>query len=51
MPGNPVKLSGAAPTEWTAPPTLGRDTDRVLREIMGYEDAKVAALRAAGAVA
>jgi crotonobetainyl-CoA:carnitine CoA-transferase CaiB-like acyl-CoA transferase len=51
MPGNPVKLSGATRTEWTAPPTLGRDTDRVLREIMGYEEAKVAALRAAGAVA
>lgn len=50
MPGNPVKLSGAAPAEWTAPPTLGRDTDRILREVVGYDEARVAALRAEGAV-
>lgn len=50
MPGNPVKLSGAAATEWTAPPTLGRDTDRILREVTGYDEARVAALRAEGAI-
>ena len=51
MPGNPVKLSGAAPSQWTAPPTLGRDTDDVLRDLAGYDEARLAALRAAGAVA
>ncbi len=50
MPGNPVKLSGAAPAEWTAPPTLGRDTDRILREVVGYDEARVAALRTEGAI-
>ncbi|QHE87363.1 CaiB/BaiF CoA transferase family protein [Hydrogenophaga sp. BPS33] len=50
MPGNPIKLSAAQPGEWTAPPTLGRDTDRVLHELMGYDAQQVAALRAAGAV-
>ncbi|MDO9434628.1 CaiB/BaiF CoA-transferase family protein [Hydrogenophaga sp.] len=51
MPGNPIKLSAAKPTEWTAPPTLGRDTDRVLRDVIGYDVQQVAALRATGAVA
>ncbi len=51
MPGNPVKLSNATETEWTPPPTLGRDTDRVLREVVGYDERQLAELRSTGAIA
>lgn len=51
MPGNPVKLSDATPTAWTAPPTLGRDTDQVLHDVMGYPRDRIDTLRASGAVA
>jgi crotonobetainyl-CoA:carnitine CoA-transferase CaiB-like acyl-CoA transferase len=33
-----------------AGPTIGQDTDRVLRELLGYDDARIASLRAAGAL-
>ena len=32
-------------------PLVGQDTDRVLREFLGYDDARIAALRDAGALA
>jgi crotonobetainyl-CoA:carnitine CoA-transferase CaiB-like acyl-CoA transferase len=51
MPGNPVKLSAAQPHEFTAPPLLGQHTEEVLRDVIGYDAQRVAALRAAGAVA
>ena len=51
MPGNPVKLSAAQPRPWLGPPTLGQHTDAVLTELMGYDAARVAALRAQGVVA
>lgn len=35
---------------WAAP-TLGQDTDQVLREVLGLDDAEIARLRAAGALA
>jgi crotonobetainyl-CoA:carnitine CoA-transferase CaiB-like acyl-CoA transferase len=31
-------------------PALGEHTERVLRETLGYDDARIAALRAAGAL-
>lgn len=51
MPGNPVKLSAAQPCTFTSPPLLGQHTDEVLRDVVGYDAAHVAALRAAGTVA
>jgi 2-methylfumaryl-CoA isomerase len=45
---SPVKTAGAI----TAPapaPKLGQHTDDVLREVLGYDPARIAALRAAGA--
>jgi crotonobetainyl-CoA:carnitine CoA-transferase CaiB-like acyl-CoA transferase len=51
MPGNPVKLSEAGPLAYTAPPTVGEHTEAVLRDWLGYDAARLDALRAAGAVA
>ena len=31
-------------------PTVGQHTDEVLREVLGYEDDRIAALRASGAL-
>lgn len=54
MPGNPVKLSDMGVADQTAfapPPSLGRDTDQVLRGLLAYPPEQIATLRAAGAVA
>ena len=51
MPGNPVKLSGAAGTAFSAPPLLGQHTDAVLMDVVGYDAERVASLKAKGAVA
>lgn len=54
MPGNPVKLSGmhaADQTQFTAPPPLGRDTEGVLRGLLGYPADRIDELRTAGAIA
>ena len=51
LPGNPVKLSGAAGAAFTSPPTLGAHTHAVLSALPGYDEARLAALRAAGAIA
>ncbi|WP_366522104.1 CaiB/BaiF CoA-transferase family protein [Candidatus Accumulibacter sp. ACC003] len=46
---NPIQLS-ATPVEYRkAPPTLGEDSDAVLRSL-GYSDSRIAALRRAGVV-
>ena len=50
MPGNPIKLSGQAKQAYTAPPSLGADTARVLADL-GYSEAKLDALARAGAIA
>ena len=50
-PGNPVKLSGTAEGPETAPPRLGEHTDSVLSEVLGLDDARLAALRADGVIA
>ena len=47
---SPMKFS-KTPVEYRkAPPLLGEDTDRVLREVLGRSDAEIAALRKSGAI-
>ena len=48
--GAGFKLNGVVPAPTEAPPRLGEHTDAVLREA-GYDDAQIAALRSAAAVA
>jgi formyl-CoA transferase len=48
--GNPVKMSRTPPAMRKAAPSLGEDTDAILRET-GLADDEIAALRAQGAVA
>lgn len=44
----PVRFDRGPERYWRAPaPTLGRDTDAVLRELLGLDDAELEALRAA----
>lgn len=47
---NPVKMSVTPPQTRTAPPLLGEHTEAILRERLGYDDARIAALREAGVV-
>ncbi|MEK6348054.1 MAG: CaiB/BaiF CoA-transferase family protein [Burkholderia sp.] len=47
---NPVKMSATPPEARSAPPLLGEHTEAVLRELLGYDDAAIAALRDKGAV-
>ncbi len=46
--GMPIKLSDS-PSVIKRSPTLGEHTDEVLKEVLGYDDAKVSALKSAGA--
>jgi formyl-CoA transferase len=48
--GNPVKMSLTPPVMAAAAPTLGQDTEAILRAL-GYADGEIAALRAARAIA
>lgn len=41
MPGNPIKLSDAPTSAFTAPPLLGADTRSVLRDFLGYDAAHI----------
>jgi crotonobetainyl-CoA:carnitine CoA-transferase CaiB-like acyl-CoA transferase len=45
MPGVPMKFSGSPITSFTAPPTLGRDTDAVLGDLLQYGPERIAALK------
>ncbi|OXI24555.1 CaiB/BaiF CoA transferase family protein [Burkholderia sp. AU15512] len=47
---NPIRMSATPPEAHTAPPLLGAQTDDVLRDMLGYDDAKIAALRAKQAI-
>ena len=44
----PIKLS-ASPARIERSPLLGEHTDEVLRQVLGYDDGKLAALKQAGA--
>jgi crotonobetainyl-CoA:carnitine CoA-transferase CaiB-like acyl-CoA transferase len=46
----PLKFADVGLPEPTMAPTLGEHTDEVLREVLGYDDATVAAKRSAGAL-
>ncbi|MBY0274395.1 CoA transferase [Candidatus Binatia bacterium] len=46
--GIPYKLHRTPLAVWRAAPCLGEDTDYVLREVLGYDEEHVAALRDAG---
>src|ERR1700681_3989220 len=46
--GMPIKLS-ASPAKIERSPTLGEHTDEVLKQVLGYDDAKVQQLKGAGA--
>ena len=47
--GNPIKLSDS-PTDVKASPLLGEHTDEILKTIVGWNDAEIAAARKEGAV-
>jgi crotonobetainyl-CoA:carnitine CoA-transferase CaiB-like acyl-CoA transferase len=46
----PYRFEGFDSPEPAALPGLGADTDRVLRDMLGYDDARIATLRAEGAI-
>jgi formyl-CoA transferase len=46
--GMPIKLS-ASPAVIERSPTLGEHTDEVLKEVLGYDQARINSLRSAGA--
>ena len=46
--GMPIKLSDS-PARIERSPTLGEHTEEILKEVLGYEDAKINSLKAAGA--
>jgi CoA:oxalate CoA-transferase len=46
---SPFVFDGERVHDTTPPPVLGEHTDEVLREVAGYDDARIEALRAAGA--
>jgi crotonobetainyl-CoA:carnitine CoA-transferase CaiB-like acyl-CoA transferase len=51
LPGLPMRFSGLGERWYRAPaPTLGQHNDEVLRDLLGLEDATIAALRAAGVI-
>ena len=47
---NPVRLSETPPDYRLAPPLLGEHTDEVLRELLGFDEHKLVALRAGGVI-
>jgi formyl-CoA transferase len=46
--GMPIKLSDS-PAKIERSPTLGEHTDQILAQVLGYDEAKIQALRGAGA--
>jgi len=50
MTASPMRLSETPVERYDAPPTLGQHTQEVLKTMLGYDEAKIAALRAAGAI-
>jgi crotonobetainyl-CoA:carnitine CoA-transferase CaiB-like acyl-CoA transferase len=50
MPGNPIKLSAAAPKAYASPPRLGEHTQQVLGALPGYSPDRLDALQRAGTI-
>ena len=48
--GIPFRLHGTPVEVWRAAPCLGEDSEYVLRDVLGYDAERIAALRAAGAL-
>ena len=48
--GRPVKFPGAPQRPVTAPPVMGQHTGEVLRDLLGYSDAEIAALKRGGVI-
>ena len=48
--GNPLKLSETPVRYERAPPRLGQDTTRILREMLGYEDQEILRLKMMGII-
>lgn len=51
MPGNPMKLSGSQPQQYSRPPALGEHTGDVLATLLHYSRDTIAQLRQSGVVA
>jgi formyl-CoA transferase len=47
--GNPIKLS-ASPSEVVRSPLLGEHTEEILRDVLKYDDSRIATIKASGAV-
>jgi formyl-CoA transferase len=47
--GMPIKLS-ASPARIERSPLLGEHTDQVLKDVLGYDESKIGALKKAGAL-
>jgi formyl-CoA transferase len=50
MVANPIKASRTPPSYVRPPPRLGEHTDRVLREVLGWDETAVATARAQGVI-
>ncbi len=50
VPGSPLKTVGSKAAPNTRSPALGEHTERVLRDIAGYDTARIAALRTRGII-
>ncbi|AJY12981.1 CoA transferase [Burkholderia dolosa] len=47
---NPIRMSATPPDARSAPPLLGEQTEAVLRDMLGYDDERIATLRAKQAI-
>lgn len=47
MPGNPIKLSDTGDETFSRPPRIGEQTDHILKEFLGLDQAEIARLRMA----
>ena len=47
--GNPIKLSDS-PTDVTRSPLLGEHTEEILRDVLNFDDARIATIRSSGAI-
>jgi len=47
--GNPIKMSDS-PTEVTRSPLLGEHTEEILREVLGFDENRIAEIKNSGAI-